>query len=121
MGQELFHLNYEKKPRLYYKATNSAGLTVTRGSGNKEYRYAVVAKEFSEWGVLFATFTTRLDLAERYCKNYNKGNSKYEVIEVEVSSAKEYRLIKKEMSLKWLEESTEGKNLQEQEQSNENN
>lgn len=116
MGQELLAQQmWEKKPRLYYKATNSAGLTVTRGSARKEYKYAVVTKQFNKWGGLPATFTPRLDLAERYLKYYNNGNSEYEIAEVELSSAKEHRLIKKQMSLRFLEQLTEGKNQQQQE------
>lgn len=106
---------WEKRPRLYYKATSSTGLVATRGSASKPYKYAVVATDFTKWGEVYATFTPRLELAERYCKSYNKGNLKYEVVEVEVSSAKEHRLIKKQMSLKFLEQSTEGKNPQVQE------
>lgn len=109
MGQELLHTKWEKKPRLYFKATNSRGLTVTRGSAQKKYAYCVIEKEPNKWGYLFQSWASTEALGNRYLRQL--GTDKYELVKAEVSSAKEVRLIKKQMQLKLLQIVSEGKNL----------
>jgi hypothetical protein len=110
MGQELFDVNtyYEKKPRKYYVATNSKGFKVARSTESKNYSHAVVLKTPEKWGAIYYTFTSRLDLANRYCKSWNinsvKSNSdrEYEVVEAKEVSAKEFRVVKQEIKLQHL-------------------
>lgn len=110
MGQELFDVKnyYEKKPRKYYVATNSKGLKIARSSASKNYSHAVVGKTPEKWGAIYYTFTTRLDLANRYCKSWNKRNSEretyreYEVVEVKEVSSKEFRVAKQEIKIQHL-------------------
>lgn len=125
MGQELLEVGtgsgqwnyYQKKPRLYYKATNSKGYIVTRGSANKKYSYCAVASDFNRWGGLWSSWASTEALAIKYARQLSKSNTQltYEVVKVEVSSAKEHRLIKKQMALESVKSLSEGKNLQEQE------
>ena len=110
MGQELFDVSnyYEKKPRKYYVAINSKGFKVARSSASKNYSHAVVLKTPEKWGAIYYTFTSRLDLANRYCKSWNNNNAKagsnreYEVVEVKEVSAKEFRVAKQEIKLQHL-------------------
>jgi predicted patatin/cPLA2 family phospholipase len=111
MGQELFDVDsfYEKKPRRYYVATNNKGFMVVRSSASKYYSHAVVAKTPTKWGAVYSTFTTRLQLANRYCKSWNNKYKEYEdgkefevVVAKEVSS-KEFRLAKKEIQKRYDE------------------
>lgn len=120
MGQELLDVGmgngqwtyYQRRPRLYYKATNSKGYQVTRGSASKQYAYCAVASDFNRWGGLWSSWASTEALATKYAKQMSKNNHsiKFEVVKVEVSSAKEHRLIKKQMSLTFLAQLTEGKN-----------
>ena len=79
MGQELLDkVGYIKKPRKYYLATNSKGHMVVRGTTQKEYTHATIYGELYNSGYCYATFTTRLDLAKRYSRRWDKS----EVVEV---------------------------------------
>lgn len=110
MGQELFDVNgyYVRQPRKYYVATNSKGFMVARSSASKIYSHAVVLKTPEKWGSIYYTFTSRLDLANRYCKSWNKRNSEhetyreYEVVEVKEVSAKEFRVAKQQIKIQTL-------------------
>lgn len=105
MGQELMNPAWEKKPRLFYKATNSKGLQVTRGSARKRYAYCAVATDFNKWGSVWASWASTEELAHKYCKQLSKNDYglTYEVVVAEVSTAKEVRLIKKQTTLKAVE------------------
>lgn len=120
MGQELLDVGmgngqwtyYQRRPRLYYKATNSKGYQVTRGSASKQYQYCAVASDLNKWGGLWSSWASTEALAIKYAKQMGKNNQsiKFEVVKVEVSNAKEVRLIKKQMqleSIKWLSEGKE--------------
>ena len=110
MGQELFDVKsyYEKRPRKYYVAINSKGFKVARSSASKNYSHAVVLITPKEWGGIYYTFTSRLDLANRYCKSWNNNHEKnnnydrYEVVETKEVSAKEFRVAKQEIKLQHL-------------------
>lgn len=94
MGQELLDLNgYIRKRRKYYLATNSKGHRIVRGTTEKEYTHATISKDRSAWGFIYATFTTRLDLANRYSRNWKDS----EVVEVKEITSKEARQLKKEI------------------------
>jgi hypothetical protein len=117
MGQELLTPRWEKKPRLYYKATNEKGYIVTRGSAHKRYSYCAVASDFNRWGGLWSAWASTEELAKKYARQMQKNNDsiKFEVVKVEETNAKEVRLIKKQMTLECIGSLSEGKNLQEQE------
>ena len=103
MGQELLNQQgWIKKPRLYFKATNSKGIVVTRGSAHKRYAYCVISTDFNKWGGVYASWSSTEELANRYCRQANK-NGSYEVVKAEVTTAKEVRVIKKQMTLDFIE------------------
>lgn len=94
MGQELFDVRWIRKPRKYYLATNSKGHKVVRGSAEKEYTHATIYKDLYASGYCGATFSSRLDLAQRYAKRW----SNHEVVEIKEITSKEARQHKKEIN-----------------------
>lgn len=123
MGQELLdHKGWIKKPRKYFVATNSKGYRVVRGSADKDYSYCVMAKELSVWGSIYASWSATEHNAKKYCKTWNNKaqEEQYEVVKCVQVTAKEVRVIKKEIQLEAIkymaqQEASEGTNLQEQE------
>jgi hypothetical protein len=111
MGQELLTPRWEKRPRLYFKATNEKGYTVTRGSAHRRYSYCAVASDFNRWGGLWSSWASTEALAIKYAKQMEKNNDsiKFEVVKVEETNAKEVRLIKKQMTLENIKSVSEGK------------
>ena len=99
MGQELLdRVGYTKVRPKYYLATNSKGHSIVRGSTTKKYTHAVISVEPFSIGYCYGTFTTRLDLANRYCNRFNKNETyKWEVVEVKEVSTKEARQLKKDI------------------------
>jgi hypothetical protein len=101
MGQELLNqTGWVRQPRKYFVATNSAGYKAVRGSADKDYSYCIISKEISEWGAIYSSWSATQHNANRYCKTWNKKADKerYEVVKAELVTAKEARLIKKEIS-----------------------
>ena len=128
MGQELLeHKGWIKKPRKYFVATNSKGFRVVRGSADRDYSYCVIAKELSVWGSIYASFSATESNAKKYCKTWNNRHKDemFEVVKCVQVTAKEVRVIKKEIQLEvikhmaqqdeWLQDHSAGTNLQEQE------
>lgn len=118
MGQELLERQgWTKKPRKYFVATNSKGYKAVRGSANKDYLWCVIAKDYSQWGSIYASWSATEHNAKKYCKTWNNREAdRYEVVKCVQVTAKEARVIKKEISLAWINKSmSKGKNLQEQE------
>lgn len=105
MGQELLnHKGWIKKPRKYFVATNSKGYRVVRGSADKDYFYCVMSKELSEWGGIYSSFSATEHNAKKYCKSWNNKaeEEQYEVVKCVQVTAKEVRVIKKEINLEVL-------------------
>ena len=73
-------------PVKYYLATNNAGFHQVRGS-RKEMSFAVIKQQPTHYGFVYATFTTRIELAKRYLTSF--GKDKYEIVEVKEISKKE--------------------------------
>ena len=73
-------------PVKYYLATNNAGFHNVRGS-RKQMSFAVIKQQPSNYGFVYATFTTRIQLAKRYLTSF--GKDKYEIVEVKEISKKE--------------------------------
>lgn len=106
MGQELLEVRgYVRKPRKYFVATNSKGYRVVRGSADRDYSYCVMTKELSERGGIYASFSATESNAKKYCKTLNNQEAdRYEVVKCVQVTAKEVRVIKKEILLgvlKW--------------------
>jgi len=101
MGQELLdRVGYVRRPRKYFVATNSKGYRVIRGSADRDYFYCVIAKELSVWGSIYASFSATESNAKKYCKTWNnKEADRYEVVKCVQVTAKEVRVIKKEIKL----------------------
>lgn len=108
MGQELLSKNpnniYKRKTR-YFLATSSTGLRAVRGSQSKVYSHACIATVRSDWGWVTSLWSSRLDLAEknvraydRYYKESDTGIS-FEAVETKEITSKEARVIKKEINL----------------------
>lgn len=97
MGQELLNITESsyafRSKRRYYLAVNSKGHMVVRGSTQKEYTHATIYSELYNSGYCYATFTTRLDLAQRYSRRWDKS----EVVEVKEITSKEAKQIKKQI------------------------
>lgn len=108
MGQELLKIqpsdwNYNhKNRRKFYLATNSKGYKVVRGSSSKELTHATIAGDLTKWGWCYATFTTRLDLAQRYSKRW-KGSEVVEVKEITTKEARQYKKEIEQMRQDYLE------------------
>lgn len=104
MGQELLDVKgYQRRPRKFFVATNSKGYKAVRGSAEKDYSYCVIAKEYSEWGSIYASWSATEHNANKYCKTWNNREAdRYEVVKCEQVTAKEARLIKKQINLEWL-------------------
>lgn len=129
MGQELLEKQgWIRTPRKYFVATNSNGYRAIRGSADKDYSYCVIAKEVSQWGYVYASWSATEHNAKKYCKTWNNRAKyeEYEVVKCEQVTSKEARLIKKAISIQHKEAElqvmqealkvvSEGKNLQEQE------
>lgn len=128
MGQELLNQQgWIRTPRKYFVATNSKGYRAIRGSADKDYSYCVISKELSEWGSIYASWSATEHNAKKYCKTWNNREAdRYEVVKCVQVTAKEVRVIKKEIHLEILKRReqeiqeqlqvvSEGKNLQEQE------
>ena len=119
MGQELLEVGlnnnyyYKRTPRKFFLATSSTGLRAIRGSAHKVYSHACIATSRSEWGWVTNTWSSRLDLAERNVRSYNKckGLITFEVVEAVEITAKEARQINKEIKLE-LKNYQETKQLQ---------
>lgn len=73
-------------PVKYYLATNKAGFHEVRGS-RKQLSFAVIKQQPSNYGLIYATFTTRIELAKRYLTSY--GKDIYELVEVKEITKKE--------------------------------
>lgn len=102
MGQELLERKgYVRTPRKYFVATNSKGYRVVRGSADKDYFYCVMSKELSEWGCIYSSFSATEHNAKKYCKSWNNKAKKeqYEVVKCVQVTAREVRLIKKQITL----------------------
>jgi len=102
MGQELLErTGYVRTPRKYFVATNSNGYRVIRGSADRDYFYCVIAKELSVLGSIYASFSATESNAKKYCKTWNNRhkNEVYEVVKCVQVTAKEVRVIKKEIQL----------------------
>lgn len=110
MGQELLErTGWVKKPRKYFVATNSKGYRVVRGSADRDYSYCVIAKELNEWGSIYSSFSATEHNAKKYCKSWNNKaqEERYEVVKCVQVTAKEVRIIKKEITLEvinWIAE-----------------
>ena len=105
MGQELLErTGWVKKPRKYFVATNSKGYRVVRGSADRDYFYCVMSKELSEWGGIYSSFSATEHNAKKYCKSWNNKaqEEQYEVVKCVQVTAKEVRVIKKEINLEVL-------------------
>lgn len=103
MGQELLeHRGYQRTRTRYFLATSSNGLRAVRGSGSKVYTHACIATEPSDWGWVTSLWSSRLDLAIKNVKTYERyynGSKKFEAVPTVEITAKEARLIKKEINL----------------------
>jgi len=102
MGQELLErTGYVRTPRKYFVATNSNGYRVIRGSADRDYFYCVIAKELNAWGSIYSSFSATESNAKKYCKTWNnrQKNEVYEVVKCVQVTAKEVRVIKKEIQL----------------------
>jgi hypothetical protein len=128
MGQELLdRQGWIKKPRKYFVATNSNGYKAIRGSADRNYEWCVIAKEVSQWGSIYASWSKTEHNAKKYCTTWNNREAdRYEVVKCIQVTAKEARVIKKEINLQILKANeymmkealevvSAGKNLQEQE------
>lgn len=110
MGQELLErTEYVRTPRKYFVATNSKGYRVVRGSADKDYFYCVIAKELNQWGYIYSSFSATEHNAKRYCKSWNNkaGEEQYEVVKCVQVTAREVRVIKKQITLEvinWIAE-----------------
>ena len=105
MGQELLdRVGYVRRPRKYFVATNAQGYKAVRGSADRDYSYCVMSKDFTQWGYLYASWSATEHNAKKYCKTWNnkEGQEMYEVVKCEQVTAKEARLIKKQMQLAWI-------------------
>jgi len=105
MGQELLeHTGWIRTPRKYFVATNSNGHRAIRGSAEKNYSYCVISKELSQWGYLYANWSATEHNAKKYCKTWNNKAKEelYEVVKCVQVTAKEVRVIKKEIHLEIL-------------------
>lgn len=103
MSNDLFNPIWEKpaSKRTYYRATASNGSFALRSSWRDMYNYACVKVE-TEFAfdnqLTWATFHSTENLAERNVKSYNKGyegRAKFECVELERLSAKEYNRLKR--------------------------
>jgi len=104
MGQELLSVKgYTRNPRKYFVATNSKGYKAVRGSADKDYSYCVIAKDYSQWGSIYSSWSATEHNAKKYCKTWNRNGELYEVVKCEQVTAKEARLIKKQIQLAWLQ------------------
>lgn len=106
MGQELLEIQPSdwkfRSKRRFYLATNSKGYKVVRGSSSKELTHATIAGDLTQWGWCYATFTTRLDLAQRYSKRW-KGSEVVEVKEITTKEARQHRKEIEQMRQDYLE------------------
>lgn len=105
MGQELLdRVGYVRRPRKFFVATNSKGYKAVRGSAEKDYSWCVIATDYSQWGSIYASWSATEHNAKKYCKTWNNREAnRYEVVKCEQVTAKEARLIKKQIQLEWLE------------------
>ena len=105
MGQELLAVNpnnYQRSKTRYFLATSSTGLRAVRGSQSRSYSHACIATARSDWGWVTSLWSSRLDLAQRNAKAYGKyyhGTITFEAVETVEITAKEARVIKKEINL----------------------
>lgn len=119
MGQELLDVSgYQRRPRKFFVATNSKGYKAVRGSAEKDYSYCVIATEYSQWGSIYASWSATEHNANKYCKTWNNREAdRYEVVKCVQVTAREARLIKKQITLDFLNQSTLTK-LQEEKENN---
>lgn len=103
MGQELLERKgYTRRPTRYFLATSSNGLRAIRSSQSKNYTHACIATEPSDWGWVTSLWSSRVELAEKNAKTYERyynGTKKFEAVATVEITAKEARLIKKEINL----------------------
>lgn len=106
MGQELLAVRgYIRTPRKYFVATNSKGYKAIRGSADRNYGWCVIAKELSEWGSIYASWSKTEHNAKKYCTTWNNREAdRYEVVKCVQVTAKEARAIKKEINLQALKQ-----------------
>lgn len=111
MGQELLEARGVPRNRTrYFLATTSTGLRVIRGSTNREYPYACVATTRTNYGSTVDVWSSREELAQKNLKSmtkwYNKSTDSqmsFEVIRTQEISAKEARVIKKELHKEFMD------------------
>lgn len=114
---DLFNPIWEKKhtPRTYYKATASNGVFALRSSWRDMYSHACIKVETQilfDNQLTYATYHSTEKLAERNVKSYTKyyeGRIKFELVELERITAKEYRRLKR-LEQKSLKEYREKRN-----------
>ncbi|CAB4166998.1 hypothetical protein UFOVP964_97 [uncultured Caudovirales phage] len=103
MGQELLEVRgYIKTPRKYFVATNSKGYRAIRGSADRDYEWCIIAKELSPWGYVYSSWSATERNANKYCTTWNNrhdDSEMYEVVKCEQVTAKEARVIKKEIAM----------------------
>jgi hypothetical protein len=108
MGQELLNqTGFTKTPRKFFVATNSNGQRMVRGSAYKDFYYAVIAKDLNpNAGWSYVTFSATERNANKYCSSWNnkERTDLYEVVKCVQVTAKEARLIKKEINLEFLKQ-----------------
>lgn len=119
MGQELLDVSgYQRRPRKFFVATNSKGYKAVRGSAERDYSYCVIATEYSLAGYIYASWSATEHNANKYCKTWNNREAdRYEVVKCVQVTAREARLIKKQIILDFLNQSTLTK-LQEEKENN---
>lgn len=91
------YVRRRKVKRKYYHAVSSTGYEIVRGcNGRKVFTHAVIScVPLAYSGYIYGTFTTRLDLAERYLKRWETNPLRaHEIVEVKEITSQEARRIK---------------------------